>query len=393
MSASTLSRSSGWSDLRRGRGRRATPPGVAHQLRDLRADVERRALVVELVDVDDERQPLDDLLEVESCHPDGVRSVRREMKQSAGPGVAQAVARLEQVLRQHLHVGEHGHEARVAGPAGHDVEVHVVDDAGSGDAAEVPAEVEAAARTVARRAAMPWSPRWCSSSAVSSPSSRARRRARTERRAGGRTSTGTCSGARTRSPAVDDEPLLDLAGGLGAEEAAGSSSAWATYSSRHGAQSCFGIAILSTSALPADDTKVSSTAAKPTCVVADDHPPVLESVSRFLELQGFRVVGRARNGEEAIALVESQRPSLAVLDLRMPGLAGAAVIRRVARTTPQCSCRRLLRLRRRRPAERSARRGRAWLRAQGRAARRARSCAPDRRRRPHVHRSGSRRRR
>ena len=39
-----------------------------------------------------------------------------------------------------------------------------------------------------------------------------------------------------------------------------------------------------------------------------------------------------------MALVESQRPGLAVLDLRMPGLAGAAVIRRVSRTTPQCAC-------------------------------------------------------
>ena len=65
---------------------------------------------------------------------------------------------------------------------------------------------------------------------------------------------------------------------------------------------------------------------------------MLESVSRYLELQGFRVVGRARNGDEAVALVESQRPELAVLDLRMPGLAGAAVIRRVARTTPQSAC-------------------------------------------------------
>jgi DNA-binding NarL/FixJ family response regulator len=65
---------------------------------------------------------------------------------------------------------------------------------------------------------------------------------------------------------------------------------------------------------------------------------VLESVSRYLELQGFRVVGRAGNGDEAVALVESQRPELAVLDLRMPGLAGAAVIRRVARTTPQSAC-------------------------------------------------------
>jgi DNA-binding NarL/FixJ family response regulator len=77
---------------------------------------------------------------------------------------------------------------------------------------------------------------------------------------------------------------------------------------------------------------------KPTCVVADDHPPVLESVSRFLEAHGHRVVGRAATGDEALALVESQRPLLAVLDMRMPGLGGAGVIRRVARTTPQSSC-------------------------------------------------------
>jgi DNA-binding NarL/FixJ family response regulator len=77
---------------------------------------------------------------------------------------------------------------------------------------------------------------------------------------------------------------------------------------------------------------------KPTCVVADDHPAVLESISRFLEAHGFRVVGRACRGEEALALVESQRPLLAVLDVHMPGLAGPAVIRRLARTTPQTSC-------------------------------------------------------
>jgi DNA-binding NarL/FixJ family response regulator len=83
---------------------------------------------------------------------------------------------------------------------------------------------------------------------------------------------------------------------------------------------------------------VSSLAAvtsKPTCVVADDHPPVLESVSRYLESQGYRVVGRAGSGAEALALVETQRPNIALLDFRMPDVAGATVIRRVARTTPQ----------------------------------------------------------
>jgi DNA-binding NarL/FixJ family response regulator len=77
---------------------------------------------------------------------------------------------------------------------------------------------------------------------------------------------------------------------------------------------------------------------RPTCVVADDHPPVLESISRFLDANGFRVVGRAASGATGLALVESQRPSLALLDFRMPDLAGAAVVRRVARTTPQTSC-------------------------------------------------------
>lgn len=90
-------------------------------------------------------------------------------------------------------------------------------------------------------------------------------------------------------------------------------------------------------AVAADHRNV-NTAAKCTCVVADDHPPVLESISRYLEIQGFRVVGRAADGDEAVALVESQRPDLAVLDIRMPALPGAAVIRRVARTTPQTSC-------------------------------------------------------
>lgn len=74
-----------------------------------------------------------------------------------------------------------------------------------------------------------------------------------------------------------------------------------------------------------------------TCVVADDHPAVLESVCRRLERDGIRVVGRARDGEEALAHVEAQRPAVAVLDLRMPRLGGLAVARRISRSTPQCA--------------------------------------------------------
>ena len=82
---------------------------------------------------------------------------------------------------------------------------------------------------------------------------------------------------------------------------------------------------------------MSSTAVKATCVVADDHPPVLESIARYLGAHGYRIVGLARNGDEAVTLIESHRPSLAVLDMRMPGLSGPGVVRQVARTTPECA--------------------------------------------------------
>jgi DNA-binding NarL/FixJ family response regulator len=80
-----------------------------------------------------------------------------------------------------------------------------------------------------------------------------------------------------------------------------------------------------------------SSAAEPTCVVADDHPVILESVSRYLDARGLRVVGRATNGEQAIELIETERPALAVLDAIMPRLPGAAVIRHVSRTVPGCA--------------------------------------------------------
>ena len=70
----------------------------------------------------------------------------RVLRRSVGrPGVPQSVAGLEQVLGQHLHVGQDGHEVRVARPARDDVQVHVVGDARSGWTTEVPAQVEAVA--------------------------------------------------------------------------------------------------------------------------------------------------------------------------------------------------------------------------------------------------------
>jgi DNA-binding NarL/FixJ family response regulator len=72
-------------------------------------------------------------------------------------------------------------------------------------------------------------------------------------------------------------------------------------------------------------------------LVADDHPAVLEAVSDYLESAGIRVAGRARDGEEALAKIESLRPRVALVDLRMPKVGGIELARRVSRTHPDTS--------------------------------------------------------
>ena len=64
-------------------------------------------------------------------------------------------------------------------------------------------------------------------------------------------------------------------------------------------------------------------------VVADDDADVLRLVA-FVLRRGGHTVLEARSGEEALALIRRERPDLAVLDLRMPGLDGLQVVRALA---------------------------------------------------------------
>ena len=72
-----------------------------------------------------------------------------------------------------------------------------------------------------------------------------------------------------------------------------------------------------------------------TCIVADDHPAVLEAVAEFLTHGGIEVVGRARDGEEALEKIESRKPLVALVDVRMPKLGGIELTRRAGRSTPE----------------------------------------------------------
>ncbi len=56
-------------------------------------------------------------------------------------------------------------------------------------------------------------------------------------------------------------------------------------------------------------------------LVVDDDPSILATVSEILEFEGYPVE-TATNGAEALQVVESDAPSLVLLDMRMPVLNG-----------------------------------------------------------------------
>lgn len=67
-------------------------------------------------------------------------------------------------------------------------------------------------------------------------------------------------------------------------------------------------------------------------VLADDHPIVLEGLEQLLSLEkDCEVVARAKNGDEALQAVRQFQPDVLVLDLRMPGTDGLAVLEEMRR--------------------------------------------------------------
>ena len=63
-------------------------------------------------------------------------------------------------------------------------------------------------------------------------------------------------------------------------------------------------------------------------LVVDDDPSIRSTISELLELEGYPVA-TAADGEEALQAVERARPSLVLLDMRMPVLDGWGFAREV----------------------------------------------------------------
>jgi len=70
-------------------------------------------------------------------------------------------------------------------------------------------------------------------------------------------------------------------------------------------------------------------------LVADDHQLVRQGLKVLLENEGFRVIGEAANGQEALELAESLHPEVAILDLAMPLLNGIEAARQIQKVSPK----------------------------------------------------------
>ncbi len=69
-------------------------------------------------------------------------------------------------------------------------------------------------------------------------------------------------------------------------------------------------------------------------VLADDHGVLRAGLSALMQFQGgFEVVGEAESGDDAVNLVTSLHPNVAVLDVRMPG-GGIDATRRINELAP-----------------------------------------------------------
>lgn len=71
-----------------------------------------------------------------------------------------------------------------------------------------------------------------------------------------------------------------------------------------------------------------------TVLIVDDIPYVRKALKQILTSRGFRVIGEAENGEEAIKLYQEIKPDVVTMDLVMPTMNGVEATKRILQIAP-----------------------------------------------------------
>lgn len=69
-------------------------------------------------------------------------------------------------------------------------------------------------------------------------------------------------------------------------------------------------------------------------LLADDHDIVLEGIRTLISRSGrpWEICGEARNGEEAVEMIQRLKPDVAVLDITMPVMSGLEAAKKISHT-------------------------------------------------------------
>lgn len=69
-------------------------------------------------------------------------------------------------------------------------------------------------------------------------------------------------------------------------------------------------------------------------LIADDESLIRTDLRELLEELGYVVEGEAKDGLEALELLDRKNPDVAILDIKMPGLDGIEVAKRISHKVP-----------------------------------------------------------
>ncbi len=64
-------------------------------------------------------------------------------------------------------------------------------------------------------------------------------------------------------------------------------------------------------------------------LIVDDLAFIKIVLRDIIEKAGFRVVGEASNGEQAIAMYQDTRPDVVLMDITMPGMDGLTALKKI----------------------------------------------------------------